>query len=276
MRAIEMESSSSCPASSNFCKADNLTDLSLSSIEQLALGFVVLSITTIILLQMDVLSRHILPPDRLLAKRRQEYAYAVNQCVEYTSLMIRQHVGGGKKLYSPKSEEMVERIVGGETKGLINEILDAKKAAPVIVAIEQDATDANSDVYCLFLAFPQGEGTSTPPAPGLYRRVRVPLVAFCEAMANAFETQMTSTAFCFVADASCGLGSEMLTSVVKACDSGVVSYSCFAHKFMLTWGYSSYHLDCHRQQSLILPGCSHWLYSCQKTRTKYPMNNLNV
>jgi len=34
---------------------------------------------------------------------------------------------------------------------------------------------------------------------------------------------MTSTALCFVADASCGLGSEMLVDVVKACDNGVVS-----------------------------------------------------
>ena len=179
---------------------------------------------------MDILSRHILAPDRLLAKRRQEYSYAVNQYVEYNSLMIRQHVGGGKKLYSPKSEEMVEKIGGDEIKVLIDEILDAKKATPVIVAIEQDATDTNPDIYYLFLAFPGGEGTSTPAKPGLYRRVRVPLVAFCEEMANAFERQITSTTFCFIADASCGLGSDMLTSVVEACDTGVVSRQCFVHQ----------------------------------------------
>lgn len=171
---------------------------------------------------MDILSRHILAPDRLLAKRRQEYAYAISQCVEYNALMIRQHVGGGKKMYSPKLEELVEKISGTEFKGLVDEILDSKKATPVIVAIEQDPTDANPDTYFLHLAFPPGNGTSTPAAPGLFRRVRVPLVSFCEALAKAFEGQLTSTAFCFVADASCGLGSEMLTSVVKACDTGVV------------------------------------------------------
>jgi hypothetical protein len=218
-----MESTSCSASSSDYCTADTSPDSSLSTIEQLALGSVLLSITFIILLQMDVISRHILAPDRLLAKRHQEYAYAVSQCVEYNTLMIRQHVGGGKKLYSPKSEDMVEKI-DGEMKDLADEILDSKKATPVIVAIEQDATEsANPDTYYLYLAFPSGEGTSTPAAPGLFRRVRVPLVKFCEELAKAFEGQMTSTAFCFVADASCGLGSGMLTSVVNACDTGVVS-----------------------------------------------------
>ena len=225
-----MESSTSCPTSSNSCIADAPPDFSLSTVEQLALGFVVFGVSAIILLQMDILSRHILAPDRLLAKRRQEYSYAVNQCVEYNALMIRQHVGGGKKLYSPKSEEMVEKIDNHEIKGLIDEILDPKKATPVIVAIEQDATDTNPDIYYLFMAFPGDEGTSTPAKPVMYRRVRVPLVAFCEEMANAFESQMTSTAFCFIADASCGLGTDMLTSVVESCDTGVVSRQCFVHR----------------------------------------------
>lgn len=172
---------------------------------------------------MDIFSRNLLSPDRLLAKRRQEYTYAVNQCVEYNSLMIRQHVGGGKKYYSPKSEEMVEKIHGGEIHDFVREILDSKKSTPVIVAMEQDPNDANPSRYYLFLAFPSGEGISTPSNPELYRRVRVPLVEFCESMAKAFESQMTSTALCFIADASCGLGSEMLLSVVKACDTGVVS-----------------------------------------------------
>ena len=175
---------------------------------------------------MDQISRRLLAPDRLLAKRRQEYDYAVNQCNEYNSLMIRQHVGGGSKLYTPKSEEMVEKIGKKDEESmnaLIVEIMDGKKATPVIVAIEQDTTDINPNEYFLFLAFSPGEGTVTPPEPKLYRRVRVPLVAFCAALAKAFEGQMTSTALCFVADASCGLGSEMLVDVVKACDNGVVS-----------------------------------------------------
>jgi hypothetical protein len=218
--------STTCSAS-DFCTADT-ESTSIGTLEQLALAFAIASLSTILILQMDQISRRILPPDRLLAKRRQEYAYAVEQCVEYCALMNRQHVGGGKNLYSPKTDSMAWEMIGksedGDMKGLFDEILDPKKATPVIVAIEQDTADAiDPNEYYLFLAFPSGEAVTTPEAPGLYRRVRVSLVAFCEGMAKGFEGQMTSTALCFVADASSGLGSEMLTSVVEACDNGVVS-----------------------------------------------------
>eukprot|EP00804_Cyclotella_cryptica_P019961 CCRYP_007850-RA/>CCRYP_007850-RA protein AED:0.29 eAED:0.29 QI:81/1/1/1/1/1/2/3073/573 len=221
-------SSTSCSAS-DFCTADTESS-SISTLEQLALALGIAGLSIILILQMDQISRRILPPDRLLAKRRQEYAYAVEQCVEYSALMNRQHVGGGKSLYSPKSDSMAwEKIAksdDAEMKALFEEILDATKAAPVIVAIEQDTEDAaDSNEYYLFLAFPPGKGVSTPEAPGLYRKVRVPLVAFCEGMAKGFEGQMTSTALCFVADASSGLGSEMLTSIVEACDNGVATIS---------------------------------------------------
>eukprot|EP00984_Skeletonema_dohrnii_P003126 scaffold1041_cov93-Skeletonema_dohrnii-CCMP3373.AAC.13 len=105
--------------------------------------------------------------------------------------------------------------------------MDAKKATPVIVAIEQDLEDDNNpNDYHLFLAFPPASGgVSTPAAPNLYQRVRVPLFAFCERLANAFKEQMTSTALCFVADASSGMGAEMLTDIVKDCNYGVATIS---------------------------------------------------
>ncbi|KAL7520991.1 hypothetical protein ACHAWX_005683 [Stephanocyclus meneghinianus] len=220
--------STTCSAS-DFCTADT-ESTSISTLEQLALAFAIAGLSTILILQMDQISRRILPPDRLIAKRRQEYAYAVEQCVEYCGLMNRQHVGGGKNLFSPESDSMAWEMIGknehGDMKGLFDEILDPKKVTPVIVAIEQDAADAiDPNEYYLFLAFPTGEGVTTPDAPGLYRRVRVPLVAFCEGMAKGFDGQMTSTALCFVADASSGLGSEILTSVVEACDNGVATIS---------------------------------------------------
>lgn len=148
--------------------------------------------------------------------------------------MMRQHVGGGKRVYDPKSEPSVwENLTKNDDKEMdevIAEILDAKKPTPVIVAMEQDLTDdRDPNTYHLFLAFPpSGEGDdgniATPEAPKFYaRKVRVPLVVFCEKMAKAFEGQMTSTALCFVADASSGSGSETLTTVVKECDHGVVS-----------------------------------------------------
>ena len=169
------------------------------------------------------------------SKRRQEYKYVVEQSDEYKRLMIRQHVGGGKGAYDPKMESTVwEKLTKADTtemEEIIAEILDAKKPTPVIVAVEQDLEDERDpNTYHLFLAFPSlssEDNVATPGPPKFYpRRVRVPLIVFCEMLATAFEGQMTSTALCFVADASSGLGSEMLTTVVKQCNHGVVS--CFS------------------------------------------------
>ncbi len=148
---------------------------------------------------------------------------------------MRQHVGGGSGVFDPKMDKMMwEKMYlkdhEVEIDNLVVDILDAKKATPVIVAMEQDLEDErNTNEYHLYLAFPpateKSDDVATPAKPGLFRRVRVPLVAFCEKLAKAFEGQMTSTALCFVADASCGLGSEILTNVVKDSGHGVVSFS---------------------------------------------------
>lgn len=193
-----------------------------------------------VLMQLDGVSRRVLSPMRLLAKRRQEYKYTVEQSAEYNALMMRQHVGGGKGIYDPKTEISVWETHTNkhnveEMNDIIAEILDAKKPSPVIVAMEQDlGNDDDPNTYHLFLAFPpsykneEGQvveiGTPGPPS-SLYRRVRVPLVNFCERLATAFEGQMTSNALCFVADASCGLGSDTLVNVVKESDHGVATIS---------------------------------------------------
>lgn len=192
----------------------------------------VMGLATILLLQMDGVSRRLLSPPRLLAKRRQEYQYAVTQSCEYNTLMMRQHVGGGKGKYNPRSESTVWETLtvkhNVEMDDIVATILDVTKPTPVIVALEQDLTDeCDPDTYYLFLAFPTpGSGVSTPGPPKLHHRmVRVPLLVFCELLATAFAGQMTSVTLCFVADASSGLGSEILTTVVKRCNHGVAILS---------------------------------------------------
>ena len=222
-------------SSSDTCAAAVGGNSSLSSLDLVIYGtsgLVAMGLSTIIALQLDAVSRLFLSPKSLLAKRRREYKYALEQGNEYTALMIRQHVGGGKGLYLPKTESIVwEKIGKSDSEGmaeLISGMLDSEKATPVIVAIEQDIEDdINPNEYYLFLAFPpeskSAGGVSTPVAATVYRRVRVPLISFCDKLAEAFKRQMTSTALCFIADASCGLGTDMLTGVVKDCDHGVVS-----------------------------------------------------
>ena len=191
------------------------------------------------------------------SKRRQEYKYTIEQSTEYTSLMIRQHVGGGKSYYDPKTEvDVWENYTTNDTTemdDIVTEILDKKMKTPVIVTIECELGDeVNPNLYYLYLAFPpttsssSSEGdtddVSTPQSPKMYRRVRVPLVLFCDKLATAFEKQMTSTALCFVADASSSLGSDMLTNVVKACDHGVVSFCILNIICSIGYGVSSIHI----------------------------------
>ena len=205
-------------------------------------------------LSYETLISHVSLAIHAYSKRRQEYKYTIEQSTEYTSLMIRQHVGGGKSYYDPKTEvDVWENYTTNDTTemdDIVTEILDKKKKTPVIVTIECELGDeVNPNLYYLYLAFPptsssnSSEGdtsdVSTPPSPKMYRRVRVPLVLFCEKLATAFEKQMTSTALCFVADASSSLGSDMLTNVVKECDHGVVSF-VFYSIVVCYLGYVSY------------------------------------
>lgn len=233
---------SACSASPEACSAAAADAVSSgpSSLADLA-AYAATAVSTvglsaILLMQLDGISRLVLSPPRLLAKRRQEYRYAIEQCREYSSLMARQHVGGGRSAYDPKAESIAwENLTpddGEEMDEVISRILDAKRPTPVIVAIEQDTTDERDpNAHHVFLAFPPDAGeeggvgsVDTPGPPALYsRRVRAPLVAFCEKLAGAFEGQMTSTALCFVADASSGTGSEMIVRVVRRCDHGVAT-----------------------------------------------------
>jgi len=216
-----------CSLPGGVCTSDS------TSLEDLAIygatAAVVMGLSTIVAMQLDSVSRWFLSPKSLLAKRRREYRYAVEQGNEYTALMIRQHIGGGKGVYDPKTEAVVWAKIGNndteEMDDLLTEIMDSKKATPVIVAIEQDLEDdKNPNEYHLFLAFPPASaGLSTPAAPNLYQKVRVPLIAFCERLAKAFKDKMTSTALCFVADASSGMGTELLTDVVKDANHGVAT-----------------------------------------------------
>ena len=178
------------------------------------------------------------------SKRRQEYKYTNEQSCEYNTLLLRQYIGGGKCHYNPKMESVAwEKFTKTDIDEIMetiiqDEIFKEEATTPLIVALEQDLTDENDpNTYYLFLAFPttlpsQDTAAAATAAaagkcsmPGQYRRrIRVPLIQFCELLAKAFEAQMTSTTLCFVADASSGMGSDILSTIVKRCNHGVVSF----------------------------------------------------
>lgn len=69
---------------------------------------------------------------------------------------------------------------------------------------------------------------------------------FCKKLSSAFEQQLTSTALCFVADASSGLGSEMIGQIVSACGMAIVkepAWMLFLAKFVQDDYVSSQDVD---------------------------------
>ena len=98
---------------------------------------------------------------------------------------------------------------------------------------EDEYADPNE--WYIYLAFPPQSNTSNNNgkeneekgglAPYRGRRVRAPLSRFGEALAIAFEQKLTSTALCFVADASGGYGTKVLSSVFNGCGTGMVRYN---------------------------------------------------
>ena len=56
---------------------------------------------------------------------------------------------------------------------------------------------------------------------------QLPLIKFGLLLKDAFENQVTTTTMCFVADASSGLGNEVLTTVLQESKAGVVCIDTF-------------------------------------------------
>jgi hypothetical protein len=56
---------------------------------------------------------------------------------------------------------------------------------------------------------------------------QLPLIKFGLLLKEAFENQVTTATMCFVADASSGLGSEVLTTVLQESKAGVVCIDAF-------------------------------------------------
>uniref|UniRef100_A0A6V2E689 Transmembrane protein n=2 Tax=Ditylum brightwellii TaxID=49249 RepID=A0A6V2E689_9STRA len=173
----------------------------------------------IALLQLDGVSRKILSPEKLRIKRRATAQYHIEKAIANASNDLMCAAGGGHNLYDPEEDRAMTSLLttDDEIESLVNEIIGEKDSskAPFVVSIELDDEDPRAQrEYYLFLAFPK-EGSKR------YRRMQVPLVRFCTKLADAFEKKLTSTALCFVADASSGLGAEVLGKVLSECGAGL-------------------------------------------------------
>ena len=120
-----------------------------------------------------------------------------------------------------ESEEILSTVV--------KDILKNDQNSPIILSINTDSTtigemkdsDPNTNVI-LELAFPVYDNEQKT-VKAFDRIVRLPLISFCNLLSKTFHEQVTSTILCFVADASSGLGTELVGKIVSQCDAGMVS-----------------------------------------------------
>jgi|Transcript_2126 hypothetical protein len=153
------------------------------------------------LLQMDSVSRLFLSPDRLEAKRRAEYRYRWNHSVEKRMYLNRE-----KHEFS-ESNEFVELLT---TQEEISNMLPSLLETPyALVAIEMDEKDERAKrEYFLYIIV--GD-----------IKYQLPVITFGLALADFMEEQLTSTAMCFIADATGGGGSSMLATLAEDSKAGV-------------------------------------------------------
>jgi hypothetical protein len=190
------------------------------------------------LLQMDAVSRKILSPDRLRAKRRSTQVYEMDKAVEIQRLRNKAVVqaaaiaakettadksrktDGSTWRYNPKEDRIGTELLSSQEdyEKLVKRILDKKAPSPYIVAIDKDDEDGldKREIY-LWLAFPPagGDDKGADPEEG-WGRVQVPLIPLANLLAAAFDNQITSTALCFITDASSGLSSEILHQLLDS------------------------------------------------------------
>lgn len=187
-------------------------------------------------LKLDSVAKVVLSPDRLREKRRAEALYRLENS---TRLSFKKQCERVSKLHGKRDAEFVRGKE--EIKQLAKDAL-RKDEFPEILAIKnsddegQETTRPTKEIY-LLLSLENGK-----------RWVQVPLVQFCSALSNEFEQVLTSTALCFVADASGGLGPRVLGEVLKREDIGMVSFCVFLILFAI---FSHKYVSCFFQQTIF-------------------------
>jgi hypothetical protein len=198
--------------------------------------------------QTDAVSRRILSPEMLQAKRMQEYAYRWQQCNDKAQLRVHYAVKGGvsaleaEQLQSQKVKPPSTSQIWDDTgvKELIEEWIatdkqnhhQERKAATSGTGVSAAVRDSSLSPFPRILGVSQEEESRDlvlevyHPLSGVYT---LPFLTFGVALADALEATITTTALCFVADASSGLGTRMLANLMEASKAGVVSLYLLKH-----------------------------------------------
>lgn len=172
-----------------------------------AAGIAAVSAVALTLLQSDAASRRILPAGQLAVKRRVEYNYRWTQALEKAKLQVQYFLSGGVNDSSSDEVLLKTALLTEETEmqELVDKIVSKKDQTDLrVVRIGKD-TELSSTEFFLWLI-----------SSGNQDVYQLPLSQFTTLLGRAFERQITSTAFCFVCDASASAASRTVVGLVKA------------------------------------------------------------
>jgi hypothetical protein len=180
------------------------------------------SVASLVVLQTDRVSRWTLSPSRLMAKRRQEYDYRWKTAVEKAHLQMDYCLAGGSEIFHADPEMNLKHTTylsnEDEQDSLVQRIIAKDTRIHfTVLKIDRDPSDPTGDFYVFVMG--QEEGCEHAEF------FQAPLIAFCTKLQRAFENQLTTTVFCFVADASSGKASGLLEDLVREAKTGVAVIS---------------------------------------------------
>ena len=195
----------------------------ISMLTMASAGVAALSVVALTALQSDSVSRRFLSPDRLEGKRHAEFVYRWTQALEKAKLQLKFYMAGGTMDTNfAEEEELVHTIFltnVNELQPFVEQLVNndsTKEEDGMSVRIGRIGTDSrmNRKPKELYVWLYQGRSN-------IYQ---VPLRPFGILLANAMDDKITSTTFCFVADASANAGSRLIVDLVKSTKTSSVCY----------------------------------------------------
>lgn len=178
----------------------------------------------------DSIYRLVLSPDSLYESRRSTQSNDLKRTLDNT-LSVSERCVRSKINSVPKSNNDDNSHNSDMDSFVNNVIMNEKNGTPSIVGIKAGGENENAVILLAVKSnvdsddrskSSSGSGSSST-GTSYERIVEYPLVKFGNKLAEAFENKLTSTTLCFIADASSGLGSEILGSIAACAGTGLVS-----------------------------------------------------
>jgi len=166
----------------------------------------------------DLLNRYILSPDNLYQTRRStqlnELKRSFQDALRTSERNVRSKETTIEKMNDSADMDMFLKDVIMNNK--------EKRGSTSIIGLKWNE-ESDKEKVEIILAVKSVDSEDEGKTVTYEKIVELPLVPFANKLADTFENNLTSTTLCFVADASSGLGSEILGRIASSTDAGLVS-----------------------------------------------------